>query len=66
MSWWRLVSRVRLAIPWAMRLAPFALPALTAAVALLAAPAARAEEEASPFALHTEVEITILLSASAV
>jgi membrane-associated phospholipid phosphatase len=61
-----LVSRVGLAIPWAMRLVLYSVPALTAAIILFAAPAARAEEEASPFALHTEVELTVLLSSSAV
>jgi len=48
-----------------MRLAPFASPSLVVAIVLFAAPPARAGEEASPFALHAEVEVTVLLTATA-
>jgi membrane-associated phospholipid phosphatase len=49
-----------------MRLSHPALAALAAGLVLAAAPGARAEEPASPFALHAEVDVTVLLTASAV
>jgi len=57
-----------------MRLALFASPALAAALALFAAPVANAAdpiaaptvtEPPSPFALHAEVDVTVLLTATA-
>jgi membrane-associated phospholipid phosphatase len=48
-----------------MRPALIALPAIAAAITLAAAPEARAEEEASPFSLRPEVEVTVLLSSAA-